>query len=103
MQKENEAKLAEFKGKLERCTACETPDGVLLVFRAPTGDEYEAAKDAGGNGPQLRQLALKTCVWPESVDKVQEQLERFPQMQYTLGNRLAELAGAAIEFDVKKG
>jgi len=97
--------LKEKYGELAQASI----DGVTYAFRCPKQDEFEEyqaavtrARDRKSMaGPHYRQLANQCCVTHnhEELDKL---FQARPAAPIKICDVLAEMAGADIEFTVKK-
>jgi hypothetical protein len=97
-------KIGELQRQHGRIAHVEV-DGKLYVFRCPTLDEWEDHQERVGKvrrGPLLRELAQSTCVHPD-LEQLQGLFQAHPGVTARIGDVVAELAGADIEFTVKKG
>jgi hypothetical protein len=79
-------------------------DGELLAFRRPELEEWEAYQEDLGKRPRgvcYRQLALVTILSP-TTEKLNDFFARYPALNARIADAVTELAGANLEFTVKK-
>jgi hypothetical protein len=101
----NDAVLDDLRKKHGEVAHCEMPNGRLIAFRRPTLEEYEDYQEAlstKSRGVAFRQLAYCTRLLPDESE-LMTIFERWPGINARIGDTLAEMAGAGIEFTVKKG
>jgi hypothetical protein len=113
-KQDNSALLAELKLKHDgNIVHCTMKGGQLLVFRAPTLEEWEdyqgrLVKDRSKMGAANRELCQRTAVYPApaadgSTPELQGAFERAPMLASQVTDQLGDLAAGAIEGTVKKG
>lgn len=104
----NAARVAELEKQYGRITHVTLKSGRLLAFRSPTLEEWEDAVEAQQNGkprgPVRREIAQKTWLPGdgEGVGDLRQVFDAIPALPNSLWNALAILAGAELEFVVKK-
>jgi len=104
-QTENDKVFAELEAKHGECARLDF-EGKLYAWRALTQDEFEEyrrrASKEGADIPVLnRELAQTSLVHP-SLEEAQKFFQRKPIIPAKVSDKLAQMAGAEIEFTTKK-
>lgn len=97
--------FADLEAKHGECARLEV-GGKLYVFRALSLEEFEdyqaRARKVDVPGPMNREVAQIACVHP-SLEELQALLRSKPAVSTLISDELVRMAGATIEFTVKKG
>ena len=103
----SEAKIAELKQKHgDRLFALDAPNGVTMVFHAPTKAVWTefidtTLKDKSSKVACILKCALQCVAYP-SVAEVSAVFDQYPALPASINVELAKLAGQSDDLDIKK-
>jgi hypothetical protein len=101
----NDKLFAELEQQHGECGRLDV-NGKMFVFRALSLEEFEdyhaRARAADVQGPINREFAQIALVHP-TLEELQALLRSKPALSLRISDKLTAMAGAEIEFTVKKG
>lgn len=104
-QTANDKTFAELEAKHGECARLEVA-GKMYVFRALTLEEFEdyqaRARKTDVPGPLNREVSQVALVHP-ALEDLQALFKSKPAVAASVSDELVRMAGATIEFTVKKG
>ena len=97
--------VAEWKANFGRVIAIEEP--VEMVFRKPSRQVWSefleaVTKQKGTNEMAYRRLCIACCLYPRTVQEVEQIFEDYPGLSLTMGDEIGEIAGHKGQVSVKK-
>lgn len=103
-----EKALKEKYGKVYRVGVILTPDDETELerayyFKQPTASSYDRyIKTASGNATRALKTFMLDAVLPESEDALEADLEEYPALTISVGEKLLAMMGLSKETNLRK-